>query len=95
MASHDITERWQVDWVWEALWLVIYVFVMGAISVIWRPTTNNTRYAYSELSDNNNDDNNYAQLSQQAVSQNFGTEVTQRKEDSPTSLLPKESQSTP
>lgn len=50
MLSGDVyeTNRWQRVWVFEAFWEVLFLFVLCTILILWRPTKNNTRYAYSE-----------------------------------------------
>ena len=34
---------------WTAFWHLLYLAVLLVIAVLWRPTDNNTRYAYSEM----------------------------------------------
>jgi len=36
--------------VWTAIWHLLYLAILLGIAVLWRPTHNNTRYAYSEMS---------------------------------------------
>jgi len=45
----EVDERWETWWMWEAFWHLLYFFVLLAIAILWRPTSNNTRYAYAEL----------------------------------------------
>lgn len=45
----DINDRWQIWWIWEAFWLFLYFGILACICFLWRPTENNTRYAYSQL----------------------------------------------
>jgi len=42
-------DTWQTDWIWAAFWHILYFAILLAIAIIWRPTDNNTRYAYTEL----------------------------------------------
>jgi hypothetical protein len=42
-------EIWRSLWVWSAFWHVLYFAILVAIVILWRPTSNNTRYAYSEV----------------------------------------------
>lgn len=47
--TSSVDERWETWWIWESFWHVLYFLVLLVICVLWRPTENNTRYAYSEL----------------------------------------------
>jgi hypothetical protein len=42
-------DLWNVDWIWTAFWHILYLAVLTAIVVIWRPTANNARYSYAEM----------------------------------------------
>jgi len=46
----DQDNTWKSQWIWTAFWHVLYLVILVGIAVIWRPTANNTRYAYSEIS---------------------------------------------
>jgi len=59
-------------WVWTAFWHVLYLVVLLAIAVLWRPTTNNTRYAYSEMPQDGEDEITLQPL-------NVGSDLFQRK----------------
>jgi len=48
LASNE-DAMWRTWWIWNAFWQGLYLVVMTAIAVLWRPTSNNTRYAYSEV----------------------------------------------
>jgi len=54
--SSEVDERWETWWMWEAFWHLLYFFVLVAIAVLWRPTANNTRYAYVELKEGEEED---------------------------------------
>jgi hypothetical protein len=41
--------NWTLRWTVDALWEVLYVVVFIAICVLWAPSKNNQRYAYSAL----------------------------------------------
>eukprot|EP01104_Vermistella_antarctica_P012439 TRINITY_DN3599_c0_g2_i1.p1 TRINITY_DN3599_c0_g2~~TRINITY_DN3599_c0_g2_i1.p1 ORF type:complete len:538 (+),score=139.89 TRINITY_DN3599_c0_g2_i1:351-1964(+) len=47
----DPDTRWRTTWIWDAYWNVLYLGILIAICVLWVPTENNTRYAYNELKD--------------------------------------------
>merc|ERR1712137_674312 len=42
---------WSTWWIFQAFWHLLYFFILLAIAYLWRPTTNNTRYAYKESED--------------------------------------------
>jgi len=39
---------WQTEWIRDMFWEILFVALMGAIAVLWRPRANNARYAYEE-----------------------------------------------
>lgn len=41
--------NWTIRWTVDALWEVLYLVVFVAICVLWAPSKNNQRYAYSAL----------------------------------------------
>jgi len=49
LASVTPTQEWQEWWMPTAFWHVMYLVLLIAIAVIWRPTSNNLRYAYVPL----------------------------------------------
>jgi hypothetical protein len=46
--TYDPDQLWSV-WVWNAFWHTLYFVILIAIAILWRPTENNSRYAYSEM----------------------------------------------
>merc|ERR1712232_1227267 len=44
-------EMWSTWWIFQAFWHLLYFSILFAIAYLWRPTTNNTRYAYKESED--------------------------------------------
>lgn len=44
-------EMWSSWWMFQAFWHFLYFAILVAIAYLWRPTTNNTRYAYVESED--------------------------------------------
>ncbi|PZC80949.1 hypothetical protein B5X24_HaOG213718 [Helicoverpa armigera] len=50
-----ITE-WKEVWMDEAYWHMLFASVLTVIMVLWRPTNNNQRYAFTPLLDNADDD---------------------------------------
>jgi hypothetical protein len=44
-------DTWAWWWVWPALWQVLYAAVLLGVAVLLRPNSNNPRFAYSSLND--------------------------------------------
>jgi len=42
---------WMSEWMITACWHGLYFVVLTMIAILWRPTENNTRYAYTESED--------------------------------------------
>ena len=52
MSSKSVPDsHWQTEWLYDAIWHLLYYSVLVSIAVLWRPTINNTRYAYTESED--------------------------------------------
>jgi len=49
LSVSDTDKTWKAQWLWTAFWHLLYVIILCFIAVIWRPTSNNTRYAYTEM----------------------------------------------
>ncbi|XP_048480725.1 transmembrane protein 87A isoform X2 [Plutella xylostella] len=47
---------WKEVWMDEAYWHILFASVLTVIMVLWRPTNNNQRYAFTPLLDNADDD---------------------------------------
>lgn len=45
------------SWVDTAFWHVFFCIILVMIMVLWRPSQNNQRYAFTPLLDNSEDDN--------------------------------------
>ncbi|KAF9798470.1 hypothetical protein SFRURICE_012498 [Spodoptera frugiperda] len=53
----DIIRReWKEVWMDEAYWHMLFASVLTVIMILWRPTNNNQRYAFTPLLDNADDD---------------------------------------
>ncbi|XP_077284615.1 transmembrane protein 87A isoform X2 [Arctopsyche grandis] len=52
----DCLKNWKELWVHEAYWHVLFSVVLLVIMILWRPTNNNQRYAFTPLLDNADDD---------------------------------------
>eukprot|EP00475_Leptophrys_vorax_P027981 TRINITY_DN4013_c0_g1_i2.p1 TRINITY_DN4013_c0_g1~~TRINITY_DN4013_c0_g1_i2.p1 ORF type:complete len:318 (+),score=38.37 TRINITY_DN4013_c0_g1_i2:86-955(+) len=46
--SDPFNEKWEADWVTGCFWHVLQYVLLCAICVLWAPSQNSTRYAYSE-----------------------------------------------
>eukprot|EP01095_Lingulamoeba_sp_RSL-Kostka_P000624 TRINITY_DN10908_c0_g1_i1.p1 TRINITY_DN10908_c0_g1~~TRINITY_DN10908_c0_g1_i1.p1 ORF type:complete len:504 (+),score=126.30 TRINITY_DN10908_c0_g1_i1:96-1607(+) len=49
--SDGVDTYWKTWWMFDAAWNILYFFILTAICIIWRPTSNNTRYAFVESDD--------------------------------------------
>lgn len=47
-ATDPLSEMWQVAWIIPAFWTLLAYFLLVVISVLWAPSRNPTRYAYSD-----------------------------------------------
>ncbi|KAL3874908.1 hypothetical protein ACJMK2_037860 [Sinanodonta woodiana] len=47
----DCVKDWQELWLDEAVWHLLFSIILIIIMILWRPTANNQRYAYSPLLD--------------------------------------------
>mmetsp|Transcript_25089 Transcript_25089/g.35147 ORF Transcript_25089/g.35147 Transcript_25089/m.35147 type:complete len:522 (-) Transcript_25089:729-2294(-) len=72
--STDSDDTWQSNWIWTAFWLLFYLAILLAIAILWRPVSNNTRYAYSELGNDADIENNDGEITLQSFNL-----VTQRR----------------
>lgn len=57
--AHRLAEcltDWKELWVDEAFWHVLFSILLLVIMVLWRPTNNNQRYAFTPLLDNAEDE---------------------------------------
>ena len=48
---------WKELWIDEAFWHVLFSILLVVIIILWRPTKNNQRYAFTPLLDNPEDEN--------------------------------------
>ncbi|XP_008102435.1 transmembrane protein 87A isoform X2 [Anolis carolinensis] len=52
----DCQSDWQEVWVDDAVWRLLFSMILFAIMVLWRPSANNQRFAFSPLSEEEEDD---------------------------------------
>lgn len=49
LATHQTEQIWRSNWLWLAFWHFSFFVIVCIFAVLWRPTKNNTRYGYSEV----------------------------------------------
>ncbi|CAM9185938.1 unnamed protein product, partial [Heterosigma akashiwo] len=47
--GNRLQEQWKDAWSVNAAWEVVYLFILLWLCILWRPSANNQRYAYSGL----------------------------------------------
>ncbi|XP_062973736.1 transmembrane protein 87A [Elgaria multicarinata webbii] len=52
----DCQSDWQELWVDDAIWRLLFSMILFVIMVLWRPSANNQRFAFSPLSEEDEDD---------------------------------------
>ncbi|NXS57687.1 TM87A protein, partial [Brachypteracias leptosomus] len=52
----DCQSDWQELWVDDAIWRLLFSMILFVIMVLWRPSANNQRFAFSPLSEEEDDD---------------------------------------
>ena len=65
MHAHKLTSclsDWDKLWLDEAFWHMLFSAVLLVIMVLWRPTNNNQRYAFTPLLDGSDDDEPFLYL---------------------------------
>ncbi|WOL14764.1 transmembrane protein 87B [Canna indica] len=55
-ATDPLSELWQRAWIVSAFWNVLSYVLLGVICILWAPSQNPTRYAYSEDTNDDFDD---------------------------------------
>ncbi|KAK3929955.1 Transmembrane protein 87A [Frankliniella fusca] len=77
---------WKELWVDQAYWHILFSLILLVIMILWRPTNNNQRYAFTPLLDNPEDEDDEEE---QFVSDAFGLKM--RGSNTSTSPKPKSS----
>ncbi|XP_072284042.1 transmembrane protein 87A isoform X2 [Pyxicephalus adspersus] len=52
----DCQSDWQELWVDDAIWRLLFSMILFVIMILWRPSANNQRFAFSPLIDEDEDD---------------------------------------
>uniref|UniRef100_U5EXR0 Putative conserved plasma membrane protein n=1 Tax=Corethrella appendiculata TaxID=1370023 RepID=U5EXR0_9DIPT len=71
---------WKELWVDEAFWHVLFSTLLLVIMILWRPTNNNQRYAFTPLLDNPEDEDDEEE---QFVSDAYGVKMRGPRSNSP------------
>ncbi|VDO28758.1 unnamed protein product [Heligmosomoides polygyrus] len=53
---------WKELWVDTAFWHVLFCFILIVIVILWRPSVNNQRYAFTPLLDDSEDENDQDEI---------------------------------
>ncbi|XP_047986279.1 transmembrane protein 87A isoform X2 [Leguminivora glycinivorella] len=64
---------WKEVWMDEAYWHILFASVLTVIMVLWRPTNNNQRYAFTPLLDNADDEDDEEE--EQFVNDAYGVKM--------------------
>ena len=46
-----IIQDWREVWLRDCFWHVLFAFILVVVMVIWRPSSNSSRFAYSLVTD--------------------------------------------
>ncbi|NWX13147.1 TM87A protein, partial [Aegotheles bennettii] len=52
----DCQSDWQELWVDDAIWRLLFSMILFVIMILWRPSANNQRFAFSPLSEEEDDE---------------------------------------
>ncbi|KAM4690264.1 transmembrane protein 87A [Rhinophrynus dorsalis] len=52
----DCQSDWQELWVDDAIWRLLFSMILFVIMILWRPSANNQRFAFSPLTEDDEDD---------------------------------------
>ena len=81
IAGGNDRTNWRTWWMWSAFWSVLYWAILVAISFLFRPRSNNTRYGHAEIYDTE-DETASSSVALASVSGVYG-DLTQRTDSSP------------
>lgn len=74
---------WKELWQDEAFWHVLFSSLLLVIMVLWRPTNNNQRYAFTPLLDNPEDEDDEEEEEDQFVADAYGVKMRGTRSSSP------------
>lgn len=75
-------EDWTNVWIDDAFWHILFSVLLLVIMILWRPTNNNTRYAFTPLLDNPEDEDDEDE-EEQFVSDAYGVKMRGPHSNSP------------
>lgn len=64
---------WENAWLQESFWQILFLVILSSIMFLWRPTVNNSRYAYAPLDTDLDDDEDYS------IQPNFSVDVLSKR----------------
>ncbi|XP_037031882.1 transmembrane protein 87A isoform X2 [Bradysia coprophila] len=76
-------QNWKELWQDEAFWHVLFSLLLSVIMILWRPTNNNQRYAFTPLLDNPEDEDDEEEEEEQFVSDAYGVKMRGARSSSP------------
>uniref|UniRef100_A0A182MRF5 Transmembrane protein 87A n=1 Tax=Anopheles culicifacies TaxID=139723 RepID=A0A182MRF5_9DIPT len=77
----DCLTDWKELWVDDAFWHVLFSTLLLVIMILWRPTNNNQRYAFTPLLDNPEDEDDEEE--EQFISDAYGVTMRGTRSNSP------------
>jgi len=74
---------WKGWWVWDAYWQILYFSLLCSICYLWRPTGDNDKYSYKQIStdpkeaeaNNNDDDDDEEDIEMKEMATGIGIEI--------------------
>ncbi|KAF7251865.1 Transmembrane protein 87A [Varanus komodoensis] len=70
-----VLRDWQELWVDDAIWRLLFSMILFAIMVLWRPSTNNQRFAFSPLPEEEED----SEQKEPMLKESFGLKVQEER----------------
>ena len=92
VVSGRINDDWESRWIFDGFFDVLYVLVLIAIMILWRPTNNSTQFAYSRIVAKDVDDdeeygNGLEEQNPDEISTN-GKETAKQAQETETEMTP-------
>lgn len=73
--NFDCISEWKTIWIDDAFWHLLFSVILLVIMILWRPTNNNQRYAFSPLLDAADDDDDDDEDIEQYVNDAYGVKM--------------------
>ncbi|XP_063145967.1 transmembrane protein 87A isoform X3 [Candoia aspera] len=74
----DCQSDWQELWVDDAIWRLLFSMILFVIMILWRPSANNQRFAFSPLSEEDEED----EQKEPMLKESFGMKMRTSKQES-------------